>query len=107
MRRSRGRTFSVNLRTFNENGAEEGFDWRFTIGPGESSNTMHSAPMKSHAEWQADSLVVQSVTMFGSDPLKTLDRWILFEDGKTLTLVEKHQNGNELREHPSSSSPAR
>ena len=88
-------TFSVNLRTFNENGAEEGFDWRFTTGVGESSNSMHGAPMKSRVEWQADALVVQSVTMFGSDPLKTLDRWTLSQDGKTLTYGQKHQNGNE------------
>jgi hypothetical protein len=88
-------TFSVNLRTFNENCAEESFDWRFTIGPGESSNTMHGAPMKSHVAWDGDALVVQSVTMFGSDALKTLDRWTLAESGKTLTFREQHQNGDE------------
>jgi len=107
-------TLSVNLRTFSENGTEEGFNWRFTIGPGESSNTMHGAPMTSHVEWDGDALVVQSVTMFGSDALKTLDRWTLSEDGKTLTFREKHQNGNEpegtsvfvFEQRPASSWPA-
>ncbi len=88
-------TFSVNLRTFNERGAEEGFDWRFDIGGGESSNTMHGAPMKSHVEWDGDALVVRSVTMFGTDALKTLDRWTLSEGGKTLSFRETHQNGDE------------
>jgi hypothetical protein len=90
-----GSTFSVNLRTFYENATEEDFDWRFSIGPGQSSNTMHSAPMTSHAEWDGDAVVVRSVTMFGTDALKTFDRWTPGEDGKTLTLNARHQNGNE------------
>ena len=40
-----GSTFSVNLRTFSENATEEDFDWHFSIGAGQSSNTMHGAPM--------------------------------------------------------------
>jgi hypothetical protein len=87
--------FSVYLRTFDEKGTEEGSDWRFTIGAGESSNAMHGAPMKSHAVWEGTTLVVQSATLFGSETLKTVDRWTLSEDGKTLTLVEKHRFGNE------------
>jgi hypothetical protein len=87
--------FSVNMRTFNESRTEEGFDWHFTIGAGESSNTMHGAPMTSHVEWDGNDLVVRSVTMFGTDALKTLDRWTISEDGKTLTFRETHRNGDE------------
>ena len=90
-----GSSLSISLRTFNENGTGEGFDWHFTIGAGENSNTMHGAPMKSRVQWEGDALVVQSETLFGSDTLKTLDRWTLSEDGKVLTFREKHQNGNE------------
>jgi len=90
-----GSVFAVNLRTFDAKGAEEVSDWRFTISPDESSNAMHGAPMKSHASLEGATLVVQSVTLFGSDALKTVDRWTLSEDGKVLTLVEKHQFGSE------------
>jgi len=89
-------TFSVDLRTFHAGGKEdEEFDWQFALGPAESSNTMHGAPMKSHAEWEGDALVVRSVTMFGSDALKTVDRYTLSEDGNTLTYEEKHQYRSE------------
>ena len=88
--------FSVTLRTFHEGGKEEeAFDWQFALGSAESSNTMHGAPMKSRAGWEGDVLVVRSVTMFGSDPLKTVDRYALSGDGNTLTYEEKHQFGNE------------
>jgi hypothetical protein len=70
-----GSTFSVNMRTFQEGRKEEAFDWQFALGSAESSNTMHGAPMKSHAAWEGDALVMRSVTMFGSDALKTVDRW--------------------------------
>lgn len=88
-------TFSVNMRTFQGGGKEETFDWQFAIGSAESSNTMHGAPMKSHAAWEGDVLVVRSVTMFGSDALKTVDRYALSADGNTLTYEEKHQFANE------------
>jgi len=88
-------TFSVNMRTFAEGGKEEAFDWQFALGGAESSNTMHGAPMKSHAGWEGEALVVRSVTMFGSDALKTVDHWTLSGDGNTLRYEEKHQFGSE------------
>jgi hypothetical protein len=88
-------TFSVYLRTFEQSGKEEAFDWQFSLGSAESSNTMHGAPMKSHAIWEGDALVVSSVTMFGSDALKTVDRYTLSGDGNTLTYEEKHQFASE------------
>jgi hypothetical protein len=83
--------FAVVLRTFKNDGQEEAYNWRFALDSLESSNQMHGAPMKSHVEREADALVVRSVTMFGSDALKTVDRWSLSDAGKTLTLDEKHQ----------------
>jgi Photosynthetic reaction centre cytochrome C subunit len=89
-------TFSVYMRTFKEGGKEdEGYDWQFVLGPAENSNTMHGAPMKSHAQWEGDALMVRSVTMFGADALKTVDRYTLSADGNTLTYEEKHQFANE------------
>jgi len=88
-------TFSISLRTFEASGKEEAFDWKFTPGSAENSNTMHGAPMKSHAVWEGDALVVSSVTMFGSDTLKTVDRYVLSGDGNTLMYEEKHQYRDE------------
>jgi hypothetical protein len=86
-----GTMFSVLLRTLKADGKEEAFDWRFSLGPEESANLMHGAPMKSHAARAGDAITVRSVTMFGSDPLRTDDRWTLSGDGKVLTLEEKNQ----------------
>jgi len=88
-------TFTVYLRTFEAGGKEEAFDWQFALGAAESSNAMHGAPMKSHAGWEGEVLVVRSVTMFGSDALKTVDRWAVSGDGATLTYEEKHQYRDE------------
>ena len=87
--------FTVYLQTFREGGKGESFDWHFDLGSTESSNTMHGAPMKSHAAWEADALVVRSVTMFGAEALRTVDRYTLSGDGNTLSSEEKHQFGNE------------
>jgi hypothetical protein len=86
-----GTTFSVLMRTFKPDGKEEAFDWQFKLDSSESSNLMHGAPMKSHVVREGDALVVRTVTMFGPDALKTVDRWTLSEEGKTLTLEEKHR----------------
>jgi hypothetical protein len=67
--------FTVYLQTFREGGKGESFDWHFDLGSTESSDTMHGAPMKSHAAWEADALVVRSVTMFGAEALRTVDRY--------------------------------
>jgi hypothetical protein len=86
-----GETFSVILRTFEASGKEEADDWKFSLGSGESLNKMHGATMKSHVARDGDTVVVRSVTMFGSDALKTVDRWFVSDAGKTLTFEEKHQ----------------
>jgi hypothetical protein len=86
-----GTTFSVLLRTFKADGKEEAYDWRFSLGPEESANRMHGAPMKSHAAREGDTVVVRSVTMFGSDALKTVDRWTLSADRNILTHEAKSQ----------------
>lgn len=90
-----GPLFSVELRVFDGDGAEEGFDWRFAMGGEESSNAMHGAPMKSRAGWDGGTLTVRSVTTFGPDVLKTLDRWSLSNDGNSLILNVRNQYANE------------
>lgn len=87
----KGTAFSVILRTFKDDGKEEAFDWHFALDSSESSNRMHGAPMKSHASREGNAVVVRSVTMFGSDALKTVDHWSLSEDGTLLTYEERHQ----------------
>jgi hypothetical protein len=59
---------------------------KFVVGPEESSDTMHGVPMKSHASWDGNILVVSSVAMFGTKPLRLNDRWDLSDDGMTLPL---------------------
>jgi hypothetical protein len=81
---------TVNLRAIN-GGQEENQTMRYMLGPQESSNSMHGAPMTSHAAWEGNTLVITSVAMFGTKPLRMTDRWNLGEDGKLLTFVERHQ----------------
>jgi hypothetical protein len=86
--------FSVNLRVLPERGGEETSDWHFTMGSSESSNLMHGAPVKSHVERDGGTVVVRSVTMFGSDRLNTIARWAASPDGQSLTYTENHQYAN-------------
>ena len=86
--------FSVNLRVLPERGGEETSDWHFTMGSSESSNLMHGAPVKSHVERDGGTVVVRSVTMFGSDRLNTIARCAASPDGQTLTYMENHQYAN-------------
>lgn len=64
---------------------------KFVVGPEESSDTMHGVPMKSHASWDGNILVVSSVAMLGTKPLRLNDRWDLSDDGMTLTFTQRHQ----------------
>ncbi|PYT24857.1 MAG: hypothetical protein DMG58_25355 [Acidobacteria bacterium] len=84
--------FTVNLRAMH-GGQEENQTMRF--GQEESSNSMHGAPMKSHAAWDGNTLVITPIAMFGTKPLRMTDRWSLGDDGKTLTFVERHQFDSE------------
>jgi hypothetical protein len=85
--------FVVNMRV-TARGQEENQTMRFVLGPEESINTMHEAPMKSHASWDGNSLVVNSVVTFGTKPLRLNDRWDLADD-RTLTFTEHHQFNTE------------
>ena len=53
---------TVNIRVM-QSGQEETQTMRYTLGPEESSNSMHGAPMKSHAAWDGNTLVITSVAM--------------------------------------------
>ena len=81
---------TVNMRVM-QSGSEENQTMRYTLGPEESSNSMHGAPMMSHAAWDGNTLVITSVAMFGTKPLRMTDRWSLADDGTSLTFVERHQ----------------
>jgi hypothetical protein len=81
---------TVNMRAM-QDGREENQTMRYGLGPDESSNSMHGAPVKSHAAWDGKTLVITSVAMFGTKPLRMTDRWSLTDDGKSLSFVERHQ----------------
>jgi hypothetical protein len=81
---------TVNMRVM-QGGTEENQAMRYGLGPEESSNSMHGAPMKSHAAWDGKTLVITSVAMFGTKPLRMTDRWSLADDGKSLIFVQRHQ----------------
>ena len=81
---------TVTLRVIN-GGQQENQTMRYALGPEESSNAMHGAPMTSRAAWDGNALVITSVAMFGTKPLRMTDRWRLAEDGKSLTFVQRHQ----------------
>jgi hypothetical protein len=85
---------TINMRVM-QLSQEETQTMRYTLGPEESSNSMHGAPMKSHTAWDGNTLVITSVAMFGTKPLRMTDRLSLGDDGKTLTFVERHQFGTE------------
>jgi hypothetical protein len=85
-----GSDLTVNMRVVHD-GQEENQTMRYVLGLEESSNSMHGAPMKSHAAWDGNTLVITSVAMFGTKPLRMTDRWSLADDGKSLTFVERHQ----------------
>ncbi len=81
---------TVTLRAM-QGAQEENQTMRYGLGREESSNSMHGAPMKSHAAWDGNTLVITSVAMFGTKPLRMTDRWSMADDGKSLTFVERHQ----------------
>jgi hypothetical protein len=61
----------------------------------DTRNEIHGVPMTSHAEWERDTLVVQSVAVVANKELHLADRWTLSPDGKTLTFRERHRYGDE------------
>src|SRR5689334_19422010 len=79
---------TVTLRAM-QGAQDENQTMRYALGPEESSNSMHGAPMKSHAAWEGNTLVITSVAMFGTKPLGMTDRWSLADDGRSLTFVER------------------
>jgi len=83
-------TFVVTSRV-TQNGKEEASTRTFSLGPEESTNELHGAPMKSHTAWDGRTLVVTSIVMFGNKPLRLNDRWGISDDGQTLTFDERHQ----------------
>jgi hypothetical protein len=87
-----GATVVATLRVFPKGQAEEGQTFVYTIGATGGTNTMHGAPMTSDVSWDAATLDIRSVAMFGNDPLKLHDRWTLSADGAVLTLREVSQN---------------
>jgi hypothetical protein len=88
-----GSTFTVTLRVTNR-GESEQQTHTYTIGQ-DSRNTMHGAPMTSHAEWDGATLAIRSVATFSGKELKLADRWSLSSDGNTLTFAERHQFGTD------------
>jgi len=84
-----GSRFVVTFRT-TSGGKLEQDTQTYVVGE-TSKSAMHGAPMTSQAEWEAGTLVVKSVAMFGNQQLKMTDRWTLSADGNTLTFRERHQ----------------
>jgi hypothetical protein len=58
---------------------------------GESTNEIRGNPVKSTSKWDGDTLVINSKANFGGADVTFLDKWMLSEDGKVLTIT-RHVN---------------
>jgi Photosynthetic reaction centre cytochrome C subunit len=72
-------------------GVDDVSNFRYRIGASDNPGELHGGSMKSDARWDGDVLAVDSVVMYGTDPLRLNDRWTLSPDGQTLTFDERHQ----------------
>jgi hypothetical protein len=71
---------------------------QYRIGSDDNRNELHGGAMKSSARWQGSGLKIDSVVMYGADPLRLNNLWTLSTDGQTLTFRERHQFKNEPEE---------
>jgi hypothetical protein len=55
----------------------------------ETTNQFRGQPMKSTAKWDGDSLTIDSKIDFQGNEITLNDKWLLSEDGKTLTVNRK------------------
>jgi hypothetical protein len=55
----------------------------------ETTNEIRGNAVKSTAKWDGDALVIESKLDLQGNELKLSDKWVLSEDGKTLTMNRK------------------
>jgi len=90
----KGAEVTITFRVRNQGATEVNVE-HLQIGPAANSNQIHGAAMTSHAGWDGQTLIVDSVAQFGDQQLRMTDRWTISPDRQTLTLVERHQFGAE------------
>jgi hypothetical protein len=76
-------------------GVDDLMRFHYVIGSSDNQNELHGGSMKSSSHWEGGTLKVDSVVMYGKDPLKLADLWFLSADGQTLTFQEHHQYKDE------------
>ena len=59
----------------------------YTTDGKEITNTVRNSPVKGAASWDGVNLVVKSVREFQGSELKMNEKWVLAEDGKSLTIT--------------------
>ena len=69
------------------------YDLAYTTDGKEVTNTVAGNEFKSTVTWDGDALVVETKGAFNGTDFTAKDRWLISEDGKTLT-VERHFNSS-------------
>jgi hypothetical protein len=65
------------------------FESTYSTDGKETSNSFGPNPMKSVAQWDGDTLTIQTKGQFGDSEVTISDKWTLSEDGKTVT-IQRH-----------------
>ena len=76
---------------FRFKGVDDVMRFRHVIGSSDDQNELHGGSMKISSHWDGSTLKLDSVVMYGKDPLRLIDLWFLSADGQSLTHQEHHQ----------------
>jgi hypothetical protein len=78
-----------SLKTASKMSSDNGdfeFEASYSTDGKETTNQFGPSSMKSTGKWEGDTLVIDSKGQFGDNEMTMKDKWVLSEDGKTLTL---------------------
>jgi hypothetical protein len=81
-------SLKVNVSTSGQMG-DMNYDLAYTTDGKESTNTIMGNEFKSTAQWEGDTLIINTKGSFNGTDITAKDRWTLSEDGKILT-VQRH-----------------
>jgi hypothetical protein len=74
----------ISTKQSGQNG-DVSFDLKYSTD-GESTNEIRGNAVKSTSKWDGDTLVINSKANFGGADVTFLDKWMLSDDGKVLTI---------------------
>ena len=65
------------------------FEFTYSTDGKETTNELRGNATKSTAKWEGDTLVISTKASFQGNDITLTDKWMLSEDGKTLTVNRK------------------